>query len=105
MWMAIHIGDTRGIFDGLAHLDPESGKIETVSLGAGTYPSEPVFVPDPAGQGEDAGWVLSLVYDAKAHRSYLAVLDGRRLGDGPIAEAHFDHPIPFTFHGGFLPAS
>lgn len=103
VWMAIHIGDTRGIFDGLAHLDPESGKIETVSLGAGTYPSEPVFVPDPEGQGEDAGWVLSLVYDAKAHRSYLAVLDGRRLGDGPIAEAHFDHPIPFTFHGGFLP--
>lgn len=103
-WLAIHSGDTRQMFDTIARLDLESGKFYTFGFGEGTYPSEPVFVPDPTREGEDAGWVLSLVYDERAHRSFVAVFDGQRLADGPIAEAHFDHHIPLTFHGGFLPA-
>lgn len=104
VWMAIHSGDTREMFDGLARLDPETGKLETFSFGPGVHPSEPVFVPDPARGEAAAGWVLSLVYDAGARRSHLAVFDGFRLQEGPLGRAHFDHPIPLTFHGGFLPA-
>lgn len=104
VWLAVHDGDPRNFFDALARLDTESGKYETFTFGKDSYPSEPVFVPDPTNSDEDAGWVLSLVYDPAAHRSYLAVLDARRLGDGPIAKAFFDHHIPPTFHGGFLPS-
>lgn len=101
-WLASHGQDTRQMFDRLTRLDCETGEVQTCSLGEGTYPSEPVFVPDPTGDGENAGWVLSLVYDANTHRSYVAVIDGRRFGEGPVAEAHFDHHIPLTFHGGFV---
>ncbi|WP_229908202.1 carotenoid oxygenase family protein [Comamonas sp. JC664] len=31
----------------------------------------------------------------------MAVLDGQRLEDGPLATVHFDHAIPATFHGAF----
>ena len=65
--------------------------------------SEPVFVPRPGATAEDDGWVLTLVYDGRADASHLAVLDGARLEDGPVARAWFDHPVPITFHGSWLP--
>ncbi len=69
----------------------------------GHEPSEPIFVPR-----RDAplqGWLLSLVADTKQSRSYLAILDTERLDDGPIAKVWFDHQIPTTFHGCWVPES
>lgn len=69
----------------------------------GHEPSEPIFVPQP-----DAplhGWLLSLVADTKQSRSYLAILETERIEDGPIAKVWFDHQIPTTFHGCWVPAS
>jgi carotenoid cleavage dioxygenase-like enzyme len=34
----------------------------------------------------------------------LAVLDGKRLPEGPVAKIHFDHAVPVTFHGVFVAA-
>ena len=41
-------------------------------------------------------------YIAVYHRSHIAVFDGLRLADGPVARAWFDHHIPITFHGNWL---
>lgn len=68
---------------------------------AGHRPSEPVFVPGPDSPLE--GWLLSLVADQKRERSYLAILDTERLEDGPVARVWFDHRIPMTFHGCWVP--
>lgn len=57
-----------------------------------------------AGEAEDDAWVLELVYDRTSDHSYVAVLDGQHLEDGPLETVHFDHPIPVTFHGGFSAA-
>jgi len=65
--------------------------------------SEPVLVPR-GGVHEADGWVLVLVYDHHARQTSLAVLDGARLEDGPVARAWFDHHVPATFHGTFIPA-
>ena len=62
--------------------------------------SEPVFVP--RGTDEADGWVLTLVYDHQRETSSLAILDGARLDDGPVARAWFDHHVPVTFHGSWL---
>jgi carotenoid cleavage dioxygenase-like enzyme len=56
------------------------------------------------GAREDDGWLLALVYRGGTDSSYLAVLDAARLEDGPVARVHFDHEIPVTFHGNWLPA-
>jgi carotenoid cleavage dioxygenase-like enzyme len=93
-----------GMFDRVARLDVERGTVDAVSLGAGQYPSEPVFVRRPGGRDDDDGWLLTLVYDAAGDRSGVAVLDARELSRGAIAYAWFDHHVPFTFHGNFAPA-
>jgi len=105
VYLAAASGDeaAHGLFDRLARFDVGSGRLETVSLGPDTYPSEPVFVRDRAGAAEDDGWVLSLVYDGRAHSSHVAVLDARHVSDGPVARAHLGHAVPFTFHGQFAP--
>lgn len=103
VWLAAHAGDRRGMFDAVAKLRPETGSAEVLRLGDDQFPSEPIFAPRPGSTAEDDGWVLSLVYDARAHRSHVAILDGRRLADGPVARAFFDHHLPFTFHGGWMP--
>jgi all-trans-8'-apo-beta-carotenal 15,15'-oxygenase len=60
-----------------------------------------VFVGKPGAAAEDAGWLLTLVYDAAAHESHVAVMDAERVSDGPVARAYFGHAVPFTFHGFF----
>jgi all-trans-8'-apo-beta-carotenal 15,15'-oxygenase len=75
--------------DRLVHIDAR-GRTTLVGLGAGTHPSEPVLA-EP--------WLLTLVYDATAHASHVAVLDTRHLADGPVARAWFDHHVPSTLHG------
>ena len=81
----------------------ESGGVEAYEPGGDCVPGEGVFVPRPDGTAEDDGWLLSMVYDGREDRSRLEVLDARRIGDGPIAACHFDHPVPLGFHGAFAP--
>lgn len=91
--------------DLLAKVDHHTGRVETLPLSAGQYPSEPLFAPRRGAAAEDDGYLLSLVYDSRRHASHLAVFDARRLSQGPLARAWFDHHIPFTVHGLWAPAS
>jgi all-trans-8'-apo-beta-carotenal 15,15'-oxygenase len=107
VYMAAHASRAasgRDLHDRLVEVDVESGAVRTLVLGAGLYPGEPIFVPRD-GAGERSGYLLTLVYDARAHRSHVAVIDAERFEDGPIARAHFEHHVPFGFHGTWAPAS
>lgn len=64
------------------------------------YPGEPVFVPTPQGTSEDEGVLLSVVFDAEAHRSFLLILDAIDLEE--LARVEAPQRIPFGFHGQFL---
>jgi beta,beta-carotene 9',10'-dioxygenase len=64
------------------------------------YPGEPVFVPAPHGEAEDDGLLLSVVFDAAEHRSFLLILDATDLKE--IARAEAPQYIPFGFHGEFF---
>jgi all-trans-8'-apo-beta-carotenal 15,15'-oxygenase len=92
-----------GVFGPLLKHDLESGRVDAYRPGERAYLGEGVFVPRPGGQAEDDGWVLTMVYDAAADASRLDVLDARAFGDGPVAACHFDHRVPFGFHGVFAP--
>ena len=91
-----------GLQQVLAH--HADGRVRRCQFAAHEAVSEPVFVPRPGATAEDDGWVLTLVYDGRADASHLAVLDGARLEDGPVARAWFDHAVPITFHGSWLDA-
>jgi all-trans-8'-apo-beta-carotenal 15,15'-oxygenase len=90
----------------LMKLDARSGVVTRYAPGSGQHPSEAVFVPREraSAETEDDGWLLTLVLDAKRRTSHLQILDAARLEDGPIARCHFDHVIPFGFHGAWAPA-
>ncbi|MFB6304802.1 MAG: carotenoid oxygenase family protein [Haloferacaceae archaeon] len=62
---------------------------------------EPVMVPRPGADREDAGVVLTVGLDRSAGRSVLVVLDARSLER--LARAPLPHAVPFDFHGRWFP--
>lgn len=87
--------------------------VDRWSPGDGRYMGESVFVPAQPGPAttpcaeadEDAGWLLSYVYDAAAHASELVVLDARDLAAGPRWTIKLPAHVPPSFHGCFVPAA
>ena len=85
-------------WSGLARFNARTGRIDRFDFGAGTFCSEPLFVPRP-GSAADEGWVLSECYDGGTGRSFLALLDAEHIQDGPLACIHLQHHAPFSYHG------
>ena len=85
--------------DQIAKVDVERGEASVWSE-FGTYPGEPVFVPEPDAAEEDAGVLLSVVLDTAARSSFLLVLDAGDLNE--LARARVAHHIPFGFHGQYF---
>jgi len=83
-------------------VDLQTGQCTRYDFGAGCYCSEPVFVPRPDTSEEGSGWVLTEVYDSRTRKSLLAILDGERLSDGPLARVMLRHHVPFSYHGWWL---
>jgi beta,beta-carotene 9',10'-dioxygenase len=68
----------------------------------GCFAGEPVFVPEPGAEAEDAGVLLSVVLDSRGEASFLLVLDAATLEER--ARAEVPHRIPLSFHGQFFGA-
>lgn len=90
-------------FRGVARTDLDTGAREAFRDGTHTWYSEPVFVPK-RDASEGVGYLLSLVLDARAARTHLAIFDSQRISEGPVARAFFEDALPITFHGIFLDA-
>lgn len=83
---------------GLARVDPNTGEADVWAMGSELRPSEPVPVP----RADEPGalpWILSLCHDEISDHSFIAVLDGGALAEGPVAKLWFDQALPDTFHG------
>lgn len=105
VYSAAHADDSatrRGLQDRLVRVDTRTGDVAEWRAGSGRYVNEPVFAP--GGGGEEEGWVLAPVYDAARDATFLAVLDAGDVVAGPVAEVWFDHRLPMTFHGSWVPA-
>lgn len=89
----------------LVRIELGSGAVDEHRFADHEWPSEGVFVPRPGGSGPRDGWVIALVYDARAHASAWVVLDAAHMNDGPVARAWFDHHVPLGFHGAWRPAA
>jgi beta,beta-carotene 9',10'-dioxygenase len=90
---------TAGWFDRIVKVDTEKG--ETISWSEdGCSPGEPVFVAAPDSDSEDAGVLLSVVFDARSGNSFMLVLDAADLRE--LARAEAPHHIPYGFHGQFV---
>ncbi|MCC7537936.1 MAG: carotenoid oxygenase family protein [Deltaproteobacteria bacterium] len=88
--------------DRLVRIDVDRGDTRVLDLGPDRFPSEPVPVRKPGATRPDDAYLLAHVFDARASRTGVAVIDTARLDDGPIGWAWYDQTLPFTFHGGFV---
>jgi carotenoid cleavage dioxygenase len=92
-------------FEGLVKYDFARDESVRYDPGEGRSPGEPVFVRAADGDGEDEGWVLTVVYDAGSGTSDLVILDATSFGGPPVATVHLPARVPFGFHGSWLPSS
>jgi carotenoid cleavage dioxygenase-like enzyme len=70
------------------------------AFGPGRACGEAVFVPAADDGAEDAGWLMTFVYDAPSDRSALVVLDAQRLA--PVASIALPQRVPYGFHGAWI---
>jgi all-trans-8'-apo-beta-carotenal 15,15'-oxygenase len=97
---------TLGDLDGIGRLDTATGALASHRLGPHQRTSEPIFVPRAgATPGDETdGHVLALSYDGARDESFVAVYDGRRVADGPVARVWLGYAVPITFHGTWVPS-
>jgi beta,beta-carotene 9',10'-dioxygenase len=90
---------TTDFYNQLTKFDVATGSVKRWQE-ANCYPGEPVFVAAPEAIAEDAGAVLSVVFDSHSRTSFLLVLDGQSFTE--IARTRLPQHIPFGFHGQFF---
>lgn len=73
---------------------------EVYQFGAGRYGQEPLFVPDPAGGSEDAGALLTFVFDRSSGLSSLLILDAATMTARALVG--LGTRVPMGFHTLFL---
>ncbi|MEU9126201.1 carotenoid oxygenase family protein [Streptomyces sp. NPDC048506] len=87
----------------LVKVDTVTGTSQIHHYGPGRVTMEPAFVPRRNAEGEDDGWILSVVHDANTNLAELVVVDAADINAGPIARVHLPQRIPFGFHGNWIP--
>ena len=90
----------RGPLPAVMKLDKQSGETQRWSAAPTGFPGEPIFVPRPHSDEEDDGWIISMVYDAALHKSYLIILDAKDISK-EIAKLYLKHHLPYGLHGNW----
>jgi carotenoid cleavage dioxygenase len=98
----LDLGPTWWKLGGLRKHDLLLGRHERHDVGPGGAAMEPVFIPAADDNGEDAGWVVSVVYDAARDASDVIVVDATDFSGPPVAVVHLRHRVPFGFHGAWI---
>jgi carotenoid cleavage dioxygenase-like enzyme len=86
----------------LLKYDLVTGARTVHECGAGRRPGEGVFVADPSSREEDAGWVMTYVYNQATDTSDLVIIDAQQFSAAPVATVHLPVRIPFGFHGSWV---
>jgi carotenoid cleavage dioxygenase len=89
-------------FDGVTKHDLVTGTDSTHSYGPTAFAGEATFAADPDRDGEDGGWLLSLVHDKATDESSLVIVDAETLAE--VARVLLPRRVPFGFHGNWMPS-
>ncbi|MBC8134999.1 MAG: carotenoid oxygenase family protein [Fibrella sp.] len=90
---------TTDFYNELSKIEVDSGVVKTWQE-ADCYPGEPVFIAAPGAGAEDAGAILSVVFDSRRGTTFLVVLNAQSFTE--IARTRLPQHIPFGFHGQFF---
>ncbi len=68
----------------------------------GCYGGEAAFVPQPNGQSELDGYVVTFVYNENTNTSDFVIIDPRNFESEPLATVHLPVRVPSGFHGNWI---
>lgn len=95
-----YAGKAGGLFfESLVKYDLANGRAEEHAFGRNRFGGEAVFVPAPDAREENAGWLLTYVFDRAENRSELVIVDARDFRGDPVAQVLLPARVPFGFHG------
>jgi len=92
---------TAPYFNAIASIDTRADRIRVHRYGADVMVEEHRFVPRAGSSKPGDGWLVGTLLDHKRGRSGVAVLDARRVEQGPLAMAWVPYTVPLGFHGWF----
>ncbi len=97
-------GPVGACFNMLVRIEPETGRIDAMPLPPGHAINEPVHIP--AAEPGHEGWLMMVVDrqagpDAFEHEIWI--VDGGRIGAGPVAKVKVPHRLRPQVHGWWVP--
>ena len=98
---ALKTGGTHGFSD-LLKFDLDAGTTQTYGVGDHCAGGEPVFVESENGEAEDAGYILSVIYNGDTELSELHIIDAQDFESKALAVVKLNVRVPFGFHGNFV---
>lgn len=85
--------------------DLETRASTTHDHGAGRVAGEGIFVPRAGSTGEDEGYIMTYVYDARRNLSDLVVHDAADFAAPALATIRLPVRVPYGIHASWLPDS
>jgi carotenoid cleavage dioxygenase len=77
---------------------------ETWRPPAGQHAGEWLFIPADGESAEDAGYLLSYLFDDATRTSQLVIIDASEVKAGPVARVALPQRVPYGFHAAWVPA-
>lgn len=99
MYAACGMSADSSFFDGVERIDLKTGKVKSHALGEGRFTSEAMHIPAPDNEPDNEGWLVSMVYDARNHKSEVVIFDAKILRE--VAVVPLKNHVPFGFHCGY----
>eukprot|EP01062_Namystynia_karyoxenos_P052648 TRINITY_DN4223_c4_g1_i1.p1 TRINITY_DN4223_c4_g1~~TRINITY_DN4223_c4_g1_i1.p1 ORF type:complete len:615 (+),score=240.45 TRINITY_DN4223_c4_g1_i1:91-1845(+) len=93
---------TSDFADQLIKVDIEQGNITHMWQRDGCFVTEPVFIAHPDNSAEDAGVVISIVFDSAAESSFALILDAASFKE--LARVPVGFKVQAHYHGKFCKA-
>jgi len=87
----------------ICKFNTETRESKVFHLGKDEFLGEPLFVPDPNGEDEDDGILIScLIRAIEGRKCGIVFINAKTMTE--IARAEFDNFIPLSIHGIFIPS-
>jgi len=90
---------------GIGRYDHKTQSMQTFCYGTDRYAAEPILINSRNNSDPEEGHILTMVYDAKDHKSEMCIHESGALEKGPICRLLLPEVVPRGFHGRFQHSS
>jgi carotenoid cleavage dioxygenase len=91
-------------FGGLIKRDYRDNRVDVWDAGRSQHAGEWLFVPEGSSPDDDAGYLLTYLYDAARDSSELVIVDATAGAAGPVARVALPQRVPYGFHATWVTA-